>query len=569
MARSGFYILLWSLVVMLAGCAVSPVTIPEPEPQPAAEPAAPEKMEPPVRPGLEEEEPLSLAMVKQQHVVPRLEYYRQTRQEWDRLAVELEELVPRDQWPEGWNQCLVRVNDVTEKYETALEVLGALEAQGDSRWGEAVARLSAAYQADQEFIAGDCRQYYHLAEKTVDARLDRFHAVDHEQLQDALQHYARQGLSDEIKQNLEVWRRIGPDAVMPFPLLREVSLSLFRTGEKDTALSLLAEQEENLAKTTADTSAIARLRGDLLLIDGRHDEARRQYEEIAARHATADQQRRWVEEQLRLLRGETRASREERHLFLALLEDAVLFDGRGAVPTGVTRRLQRLEDQFPTGRLTMRAQLLAAEVQSRAEQWLASEVGAAEELLAEGDYDEATAALEALLEENLDRSQEEIVRDKLSQVRHTWLQEDDRGEQLEIQAQAMQWEEANRLLGMGKYDEAITIFSGLLDTKYAEGARRRLDEVSREASNELRRQAASLFVSARRSNDPEEAAELAAQSWQMLRRIIEVYPESDIVDRVKNNLASVENYLDELDPQLLKDLQEPEESTGFFRFWGN
>ncbi len=565
MARSGLYILLWSLVVVLAGCAVSPVTIPEPEPRPAA----PEKMEPPVRPGLEDEEPLSLAMVKQQHVVPRLEYYRQKRQEWDRLAVELEELVPRDQWPEGWSRCLVRVNDVTEKYEAAREVLGALEAEGDSRWGEAVARLSAAYQADQEFFDGDCRQYYHLAEKTVDARLDRFHAVDGEQLQEALQHYARQGLSDEIKQSLEVWRRIGPDAVMPFPLLREVSLSLFRAGEKDPSLSLLAEQEENLAKVTADTSAIARLRGDLLLIDGRQDEARRQYEEIAARHATADQQRRWVTEQLRLLRGETPASREERQLFLALLEDAVLFDGRGAVPAGVTRRLQRLEDQFPSGRLTMRAQLLAAEVQSRAEEWLASEVGAAEELLAEGAYDEAGAVLEALLAENLDRSQEEIVRDQLSQVRHTRLQQDDRGEQLEIQAQAMQWEEANRLLGIEKYDEAITIFSGLLDTKYGEGARRRLDEVSREASNELRRQAASLFVSARRSDDPEEAAELATQSWQLLRRIIDVYPESDIVDRVKNNLASVENYLDELDPQLLKDLQEPEESAGFFRFWGN
>ncbi|ADH86380.1 hypothetical protein DaAHT2_1688 [Desulfurivibrio alkaliphilus AHT 2] len=567
MPKKYLYGLLLLGVFTLFGCAkpppvAVPMPVPEVEPRPVAEPL-PEPEEPPptVRPDFDPDELLRFVAAEEQNLTPRLAYYQAKRQEWHQLATALAELVPREQWPAGWSQCLAQLDQVADDFELAREKLRDLEWEAGGSWSGAVAALSTAYRADREFVAGDCGTYHRLAKKTVAARLDQFHEVASEQLQAVLQHYASRGKASEVRQTLEEWRWIYPDRILPFALLQEISLALFRAGERDPALSLLAEQEKAMAVAMMDTSAVSRLRGDLLLVAGRSDEALSQYEQIAARYAAAEEQRQWVDDQLRLLRGQIPASREERSLFMALLEDAVLFDGR-AIPAGMQQRMQRLEERFPAGILTFRARLLADEVERQSQAWFAGQLGRVEESLAEGAFDEAVAVLGALLRENLSREQEGQVRQMLTEAEESRRVAAERRRQLEQQALSIQWEEANRLLGLGQYDEAITLFARLLESEYREEARQRMAEAAREAATELRRQAASLFVRARRSDEPEQAVELAGESWQLLRRIISRYPDSDIIDRVMDNLASVEDYLEGLAPGLLKELRERSEAVG-------
>lgn len=571
-ARLSCFSILLCVIVILAGCATAPAPEPRPPvPRPVAEPPEvpePSVPEPQLWSLLEAEEISRFAVAEEERLAPRLAHLRQKRQGWRQLAVDLADLVPQAQWPPEFRQCLAQVHEVTEKYETARELLRDLEfgefaeVDGTPRWSEAVTALSAAYRADLGLVGGDCEQSYQLVAATVKARLDKFHSMGAAQLQAVLLSYARQGLSNEVRQTLEDWRRIYAGKILPVSLLQEVSLALFRAGEQNLALTLLAEQEEvrvEMLEPLADTVAIARLRGDLLLIAGRPDQARRQYEELAGRHAALDEQRQWVAEQLRLLRGQIPVSREERELFLALLADAVLFDGR-AVPVGLARSLQRLEDRFPAGILTFRARSLADEVERQASAWFQGRMAQAEEWLAEGAYDEAVTTLEALLEENLSRTQRELVRELLAGAGKFYREAEEHRRQLSQQALAMQWDEANRLLGLRQYDEAILAFSRLLASEYGEEARRRMSTASREAATELRREAAALFVQAHRSDDSARAAELAGESWQLLRRIIAVYPDSEMVDRVMDNLASVEDYLASLDPELLDRLRKQGET---------
>ncbi|MDF1615176.1 hypothetical protein [Desulfurivibrio dismutans] len=544
------------------GCATAPppVTVPMPPPEVTPRPVAePPPMPSPVRSDFDEEELLRFVAAEERNLAPRLEYYREERREWQQLATALAELIPRANWPDGWSNCLVQLDEVTVSFERAREKLGDLEWETGGNWSAAVAALSVAYRADREFVAGNCDTYRRLAEKTVAVRLDQFHELAAEQLQAVLFHYARQGKADEVRQTLEEWRWIYPERILPFSLLQKISLALFRAGQREPALELLAEQEEAVAATRMETSDITRLRGDLLLIAGRSDEARRQYEKIADRHAALEEQRQWVDEQLRLLSGQIPASREERSLFLGLLEDAILFDGR-AMPVGMQQRMQRLDERFPAGILTFRARLLVDEVERRAQGWFQGRLGQVEGMQAEGAFDHAVAALEALLTENLNREQEYLVRQMLVEAEESRRAAAERRQLLEQQALSMQWEEANRLLDLGQYDEASVLFSRLLESDYREEARRRMAEATREAATELRREAAALFVRARRSDDPERAAALAGESWQLLHRIVTVYPDSDIVDRVMDNLSSVEDYLADLDPELLKELQERGES---------
>jgi hypothetical protein len=564
----GLRYLLMALAVagMLGGCAALPP--PEPVRVPVPEAAAPEAEREPgevppaeltmPQPVVDLEEILRFAAREEPHVAGRLDYYRQEEERWRQLTQQLDGLVGERQRPARWGECLDRLAEAAAGFQAVREMLHDLEFGDASRWSETVSALSAAYRADLAFIGDDCGEYYRLAELTVAARLDRFHASAAEQLEAAMLHHARQGRVEEVQQTLRDWRRIYPARSLPFPLLEKMSIALFRAGKTGETLSLLREQEEiATAEGLAAPTALIRLRADLLLLAGRDQEARSHYEAIAARHAALEDERHWVSEQLRLLRGEFPVSPAERELFLALLRDAILSDGR-VVPPSLVEHLRRLERRFPTGMLTIRARMLVAEVESRSEAWFADQLAGVEKLLAEEDFAQAVARLQALQADNLTPDQRARVGETLTLAESSRQEADQRRWQMEQQTVTSQWEEANRLLGLRRFDEAITVFSGLLGSAYADESRRLIREASQEAAAELRREAAGLFVRARRSDNPERAREFAVESWTLLRRIVSRYPDSDIIPRVWDNLVPVEEFLESLEPGLVDRLQEEE-----------
>ncbi|MFH7321609.1 hypothetical protein ACHHRT_13535 [Desulfurivibrio sp. D14AmB] len=559
--RLSRFVVPFSALVFLAGCAVSPVSLPEPPPppppveleaKPVEEVALPPGPLPTLSPAVGEDFFL-YAVEEEKQVSRRLSHYQEELANWQGLAAQLDGLLVERRRPAEWNQCLDQLERLTNRYRRVRDRLRDLQFGELSQWPAVAAGVNAAYRADLEFGASECGEIHRLARETAELGLSRFHTVAAQQMQAVVLHHAEAGRVGETLQALENLERVYPESGWEGPLLRQVSIALTRGGAGDEALRLLAGYEAQHPEPEALFDP-ARLRADLLLIAGRDGEALRHYERVAARHTAQAGERRWVEEQLEMLRGDIVADNVERGLYLEVLRDYLLFDGR-TIPTRLPGRLERLERLYPGGMLTHRARLLAAELDSRAGEWLDRQFSRVENLLVEREYDEAIARLEGLLAEELTVAQRDQVRGLLTMAMGAKQEEEVRRKQLESQALAIQWEEANRLLGLRRLEEAIQIFSRLLDSEYGDEARRLMREAGEEAAAEVRREAAGLFVRARRSENVEQGRELAMESWRLLGRIIERYPDSEIVGRVRDNLQSVEEYLESLEPGLVERLR--------------
>ncbi|OGR04468.1 MAG: hypothetical protein A2511_02370 [Deltaproteobacteria bacterium RIFOXYD12_FULL_50_9] len=134
-------------------------------------------------------------------------------------------------------------------------------------------------------------------------------------------------------------------------------------------------------------------------------------------------------------------------------------------------------------------------------------------------------------------------------------------QQANQQTQAIQWSEAVNLLDSRRYDEAIELFSSLLGTPYEEEAKAKIELAVNQAANENRRQAANLFVKARKTQDQKDKEELLLESRQLLLDILKKYPGTEIIDKVKPNLKIIEDQIRNIDPALLKQAPKNQQLT--------
>ena len=99
------------------------------------------------------------------------------------------------------------------------------------------------------------------------------------------------------------------------------------------------------------------------------------------------------------------------------------------------------------------------------------------------------------------------------------------------------------LLTAKEYEKSIEQFAKLLQTSYADKARAQIDEAAKLAAQQDREKAASLFVRANSTRDPESKKKLLLSSQQLLQAILIKYPQSGLTDKVQRNLSNVEREL--------------------------
>ncbi|TBV82282.1 MAG: hypothetical protein EYX74_03165 [Desulfobulbaceae bacterium] len=533
------------------------IPVPDPPPQVADSVAVAPVMVQLVAPQLAEEI-VRYAISEEQKVSRRLAYHQQKGEAWRKLDLQLTDLVPFQLRPVQWDACLGQLETLIADHHRTGELLRSLQFGDFSLWAQAASALISAQRADLDFVNANCQATYDLVALTVAARLDSFEATVAEQLAAVALHHAREGRATEAIESLSRLRALDPARKPAAAWLRQLSVALVRAGAKEQALHLLAEHGAADA-APGDPGGLGRLQADLLLISGNRAEALNRYEALDLRYAAMASEREWVTAQLRLLRGDGATDREELELFLAIMRDVILFDGQ-SMPPRLNEHLRRLENLDPLGMLTYRARAMVAEVADQAEQWLRQQVAEVTGLLAQNQLAEALARLEVILLKPLAPAQVEKIQALQVTVEGKQREEKERRRQQQRQDLALQWEEANRLLGLRNFAEAITIFSHLLATEYGEKARSRIEDATFEIVTEIRREAALLMSRARSSLDHGRARELAAESWRLLRQIIVQYPDSGIVPRVRDNLRSVEAFLESLEPGLVEYLHQ--ESSG-------
>jgi tetratricopeptide (TPR) repeat protein len=126
------------------------------------------------------------------------------------------------------------------------------------------------------------------------------------------------------------------------------------------------------------------------------------------------------------------------------------------------------------------------------------------------------------------------------------------------------WSKGQAHLQLKEYAQAIAVFSGMLNTSYADRAQSEINAAANLAAQEDRQKAAELFVQAGSAKDQSARVALLFQSRQLLQNILNKYPQSDLVEKVRKNLERIESDLKAIDPALLTmpSAQSPEQGSG-------
>ena len=124
-----------------------------------------------------------------------------------------------------------------------------------------------------------------------------------------------------------------------------------------------------------------------------------------------------------------------------------------------------------------------------------------------------------------------------------------------------QWDAAVHLMDSQSFDEAIFAFEALMGTELEEKAKIKIVEAANLGAGQMRKEAASLFIRAGKTADIEVKKQLLVDSYQMLKEILVKFPQTDLLDKVHQNIAILEEQIRKIDPALLEELQQEDFSA--------
>jgi tetratricopeptide (TPR) repeat protein len=217
----------------------------------------------------------------------------------------------------------------------------------------------------------------------------------------------------------------------------------------------------------------------------------------------------------------------------------------------VVRQAEDFVDRFPESTAVPTVNRILFESRDIAEKWFAMQLQQLNRLKSENEYSEALQFIEQLPLQELPLDKRAYITDMTDELIAAQFQEAE-AKRLELESTLKEtWERGQEHLRAREYDLAIEVFAGLLDTPYGERAREQIEEAANLSAQDYRRKAAELFVRANDTSEKDGRLKLLLESRRVLQDILVKYPQSDVVDKVRNNLDRIEQEIMAVDPSLL------------------
>ncbi len=532
-----------TVVLLLAGCAdsglgglVSKNHVPLPE-------ASEEKIIP-VEPVIKSENTIT---IKPEKVEPRTITVKTSSQELTAFAfidkraqacqAELtkwqQTIFVKQRPPEGWDECLMALDRISRHYRALqhkIMINQTVDITNDYQ------RL---LEDDILFQASPCNGLDQQKTGAMEKAARR-------ELETALIVNSKQGNYQEVVLLYNRLSAVADDNISPNikELYAEAQL-------KNNNPAAAAEIFVELKKKYADFSPMfmGRLAARLFLAAGNVAAAENEYKNLLDYYAGLQGDAILIREQLTFLED---AEQHQRELdrFSAVLRGSLSFNGQH-LSKEMSRAMTALDSNYPETIYAEKARKIYVPCEERMRAWVAEQLALADTLMVEKKFTRAREILSDVTNGPLPFELEEQVVQLAEQIRLAEEKEKDTQQQLIEHARDIQWEEGVKLLDSRQYDEAIAVFTALLDSNYHDKAEKRLLETKRMAAVNLRRKSAGLFIKARNSADPLRRGELLLEARRMLLEILEKYPQVDIAAKVKQNLKVIEEDIFQLNPQLM------------------
>jgi tetratricopeptide (TPR) repeat protein len=211
----------------------------------------------------------------------------------------------------------------------------------------------------------------------------------------------------------------------------------------------------------------------------------------------------------------------------------------------------RFRDDFPESSVIPTVNHILFESRDRAEAWFVMVLRRVSVLKGEMKYQEALQVIDQVPMQEMPMDKMEILNSLADELISVSFEEEE-SKRLAIE-EAMQeiWSTGQNYLRAKEYDQAIEVFSTLLDTIYAERANDKIEEAAQLAAQGDRRKAAELFVRAGKMKDQDNRTTLLLESRQLLKGILKKYPQSGLLEKAERNLYRIEQEIRSIDPALL------------------
>lgn len=447
----------------------------------------------------------------------RIQVYQHKSEEWrnkqDRLDISQ---MPVERISQI-NACQMRLSDLLNGYHGLHQRLINGQSATEGPVAEALLRLN---QQDMDFLEGHCNalldeiQAMELPESPFEDPIPSNTLPESPEVKKAFE-------QADYTQVINLYNRQAQEPEQAQQSAQTTLLyaqALIKNYQEDVARGVL---HNLLTQTQLDASQNAvhiqtlRLLADLEFASGSYEKAKENYEQlvrIAVQNKGRDE---WSSVQLTALQPDGMGFEEARQ-YSNLLKNYLAYTPKrdGYAISGMAEEFLA---NYPASRLVPNANQLHRLNQQQAENWLNRKI--------EGTQDQ-TGRREATNVVSQDHTGETAARSIPSE---SILQE--------------KYNKGTALLAEKNYDQAIANFQDLLGTSWQDQARSGIEEASRLAAEEIRKQAAEIYVRAANTSDTENKKKLLHSSREMLQEILDKYPQSGLSDKVRRNLESIEREL--------------------------
>lgn len=371
------------------------------------------------------------------------------------------------------------------------------------------------------------------------------------QLETLIDRYAADKQYDGV---IETWMKI-PESERGTVNLRSKILygnALIHLQQEQKAAQIYQQVVDKMSASdeqATDLVSLRKLLADLYTASGNYTSASTEYKKISEDSLKIGQLEEWSKLQLSLLERSQEDSPELKDF------SKILRNFLGYVPERdgykIVWQAEKFKNSYPYSLVTSNVDLMKDSVSNDADKWFNGFMTKVDTLVHEKKFSEALQLLETLPTDILGADKQMQLQAKNEQLAQAEAVENETGKMVVMQDLQDQWNNGMLLVNSQRYEEAIGVFTSLLDTEYSAKARAKISELTLDAANADRKKAADLFIRYTKTTDLESRKKLLVESRKYLKNILVKYPEVEIASKVRGNIERVEQEMDTIDPNLV------------------
>jgi hypothetical protein len=485
-----------------------------------------------------------------QYINDRIFEYGRKLDRWKKLDSQAVNMDLKDEESVQMVSCFRSLQDVLNSYsQLRNKMLQAGRADIATKIGKD--EIFARQKYDILFLENSCGQLLADSEdKGVDwNQLEK--GADLTQFENLIDRHAANKEYEEI---IQVWLNI-PQAEIGRVNLKTKILygnALMYLHQEEKAAEIYEQVVARMSapgEQSIDLVSLRKVLADLYTASGNYRLAANEYRKISNDYLRIGQLEEWSQLQLTILDRYQDGSPE--------LNDYsdILRDFLGFIPERdgykVFWQAQKFQDNYPYSLVTSNVEFIKDTVIAAADKWFNGFVAEVDKLGREKKFSEALKLLETIQTDIISAEKQLALKAKNEELLLAEAVESETSKMAKMQDMQNQWNNGMLLANGERHEEAIAVFTSLLDTEYSAKADMKIKELSLEAANADRRKAADLFVRFTKTTDLESRKKLLMESRKILKNILVKYPETEIVPKVRGNIERVEQEMIAIDPNLV------------------